>query len=139
MGSIGIPQIQRSTFWLLQEASHTRPFGGLGLNGILLNCLSRVATYQTFSSTQPEGCLMTVDDNQQLRQLLKLTEALICSMDVARRGHTENDRTAWFSYKVFAKRYMAIIHQLPQDFPALGVLNPYDTSIMPEPSSSRPS
>ena len=82
---------------------------------------------------------MTVDDNQQLRQLLKLTEALICSMDVARRGHTENDRTAWFSYKVFAKRYMAIIHQLPQDFPALGVLNPYDTSIMPEPSSSRPS
>ena len=31
---IGLPsQIQRSTLLLLQEASHTRPFGGLGLKG----------------------------------------------------------------------------------------------------------
>ena len=82
---------------------------------------------------------MTTDDNQKLRQLLDMTAALISSMDVARRGHTETDRTAWFSYKVFATRYMAIIHQLPQDFPALVVLNPYNTSDMPEPSRSRPS
>ena len=61
---------------------------------------------------------MTTDDNQKLRQLLDMTAALISSMDVARRGHTETDRTAWVSYKVFATRYMAIIHQLPQDFPA---------------------
>ena len=82
---------------------------------------------------------MTTDDNQKPRQLLDMTAALISSMDVARRGHTEPDRTAWFSYKVFATRYMAIIHQLPQDFPALVVLNPYNTSDMPEPSRSRPS
>ena len=103
------------------------------LSGTSLNCLSGVAschdllhcasaTYKTLSSTQPEGCLITTDDNQKLRQLLDMTAALISSMDVARRGHTETDRTAWFSYKVFATRYMAIIHQLPQDFPALVVL-----------------
>ena len=39
---------------------------------------------------------MTTDDNQKLRQLLDMTAALISSMDVARRGHTETDRTAWF-------------------------------------------
>ena len=120
------------------------------LSGTSLHCLSGVAschdllhcasaTYKTLSSTQPEGCLMTTDDNQKLRQLLDMTAALISSMDVARRGHTETDRTAWFSYKVFATRYMAIIHQLPQDFPALVVLNPYNTSDMPEPSGSVPS
>ena len=58
---------------------------------------------------------MTTDDNQKPRQLLDMTAALISSMDVARRGHTETDRTAWFSYKVFATRYMAIIHQLPRE------------------------
>ena len=82
---------------------------------------------------------MTTDDNQKLRQLLDMTAALISSMDVARRSHTETDRMAWVSYKVFATRYMAIIHQLPQDFPALVVLNPYNTSDMPEPSGSVPS
>ena len=82
---------------------------------------------------------MTTDDNQKLRQLLDMTAALISSMDVARRGHTETDRTAWVSYKVFATRYMAIIHQLPQDFPALVILQQYNTSNMPEPPASRPS
>ena len=81
---------------------------------------------------------MTTDDNQKLRQLLDMTAALISSMDFVRRGHTETDRTAWLSYKVFATRYMAIIHQLPQDFPAVVVLKQYNTSDMPEPSGSRP-
>ena len=59
-------------------------------------------------------------------------------MDVARRDHTKTERMAWVSYKVFATRYMAIIHQLPQDFPALVVLEQYNTRDMLEPSGSRP-
>ena len=82
---------------------------------------------------------MTTDDNQKLRQLLGMTAAVISSMDAALRGRTETDRTAWFSYKAFATRYMAIINQLPQDFPSLVILDQYDTGSMPEPSGSRPS
>ena len=81
---------------------------------------------------------MTTDDNQKLRQLLDMTTALISSMDVAQRGHTKSDPTAWYSYKVFASRYMAIIHQLPEDFPALVILKQYNTTNMPEPSGSLP-
>ena len=82
---------------------------------------------------------MATDDDQKLRQLLNVTTALISAMEAARRGYTETDRTAWFSFKGFAQRYMAIINQLPEDFPALVVLNRYDTKNMPGPSRSRPS
>ena len=81
---------------------------------------------------------MATDDNQKLKQLLNVTTALISAMEAARRGNTETDRTSWYSFKGFAKRYMAIIDQLPEDFPALAVLTTYDTRKMPEPSSSLP-
>ena len=82
---------------------------------------------------------MATDDNQKLKQLLNVTTALISAMEAARRGNTETDRTSWYSFKGFAKRYMAIIDQLPEDFPALAVLNTYATRNMPEPSHSLPS
>ena len=67
---------------------------------------------------------MTTDDNQKLRQLLGMTAAVISSMDAALRGRTETDRTAWFSYKAFATRYMAIINQLPPGLSLAGDLGP---------------
>ena len=67
---------------------------------------------------------MTMDDNRKLKQLLDVTVAVISSMDAARSSYTETDRTAWFSFKGFAKRYMAIFYLLPQDFPGLGDLEP---------------
>ena len=99
----------------VQPSGSTLSYGGAGsgafglhaarrllLNGISPNCLSGVAschdllhgpsaTYKTLSATQPEGCLMTTDDNQELRQLLGMAAAVISSMDAARRGHTETD------------------------------------------------
>ena len=82
---------------------------------------------------------MATDDNQELRQLLDITAAVISAMDAARSGYAENDRTAWFSFKAFARRYMKIIDQLPQDFPSLAILTRYSLAMMPAPSNSRPS
>ena len=82
---------------------------------------------------------MATDDNQKLKQLLNAATALISAMEAARRGNTESDRTAWYSFKAFAQRYMSMIDQLPEDFAALVVLNRYDTTTMPAPSGSRPS
>ena len=67
-----------------------------------------------------------------------MTAALISSMDVARRDHTKTERMAWVSYRSLPHDIWLSSTSCPRTFPALVVLEQYNTRDMLEPSGSLP-